>query len=462
MQSETDHAGVFSVSELTRKIQELIEERFQFVWVEGEISNFSTPASGHFYMVLKDPESQIRSVMFRMQARNLRFRPENGMHALARGRVSVYAPRGEYQLVLDHLEPLGAGALALAFEQTKKKLSAMGVFDTAAKRPLPFLPQRIAVVTSPTGAAIRDFLKIIEKRFANIEITVVPARVQGERAAEDLVRALELVNRELPCDVIVLTRGGGSMEDLQPFNEEALALAIRASRIPVVSAVGHEIDTTIADLAADMRAPTPTAAAQMLVAEKSALVNRLAEFAGRLKAAADFRISEGSRTLQSLSSRLRDPRRRMADHRLRLDELHGRMIHSVRMMMKHHRRRVEYERRALWSRSPVETVRECRRLLGYFSHLMTGAVKGVFEDARTSLSVLQGRIQDLSPMAVLDRGYSITRTLPARTIISGTWSVSTGDRVEVLLARGSMGCVVEEIKPAHKPPVRTRGKTGLT
>ncbi len=238
------------------------------------------------------------------------------------------------------------------------------------------------------------------------------------------------------------------MEDLQPFNEEKLALAIRASRIPVVSAVGHEIDTTIADLAADLRAPTPSAAAEMLVAEKASLVSRLIEFAGRLKAAADSRLAEAGRTLQSLSSRLKDPRRRMADHRLRLDELHGRMMHTTRVMLKNHRNRLEYERRALWAKSPMETIRDRRRLLGYFSHLMTGAMKGILENSRATLEAFGGRIRDLSPLAVLDRGYSITRTLPARTVISGTSAVSAGDRVEILLARGSMDCVIEEIKPA--------------
>jgi len=223
---DNQNPKIYSVTDLTKEIQDLIEDRFDFVWVEGEISNFSAPASGHYYMVLKDEKSQIRAVMFRLQARYLKFLPENGMKVIVQGRIGVYAPRGEYQIILDYLEPMGVGALALAFEQLKKKLAAQGLFDQDIKKPLPFLPQRVAVITSPTGAAIQDFLKIIRRRFANIEIVVVPVRVQGEEATQDMVDALELVNRELKTDVIVLTRGGGSLEDLWAFNREELAIAI--------------------------------------------------------------------------------------------------------------------------------------------------------------------------------------------------------------------------------------------
>ena len=458
MHSETGHTGIFSVSELTRMIQSLIEERFPFVWVEGEISNFSTPASGHCYMTLKDPEAQIRSVMFRMQARNLRFRPENGMNVLARGRVSVYAPRGEYQLVLDHIEPLGAGALALAFEQTKKKLAAMGVFDADLKRPLPFLPQRVAVVTSPTGAAIRDFLKVLGRRYANIDVTVVPARVQGDRAVEEMVRAIELINRTLPVDVIVLTRGGGSMEDLHAFNEEALALAIRASGIPVVSAVGHEIDTTISDLAADLRAPTPSAAAELLVAEKTSLLRRVGELAERLKTMASSRLTESKRVLHGISSRLKDPRRKMADHRLRVDELNARMLRVTASMLKQQMNRLEYEKRALWARSPMEIVRDRRRGLAYSCRAIMKAMNGILEKSRSAVDFFDRRTRDLSPLAVLERGYSITRAVPGRAIISDASGIRPGDPVEVLLARGSLDCVVRETTPERKRSGRTARK----
>jgi len=456
LQAETNNTGVFSVSELTRLIQSLLEDTFPFVWVEGEISNFSKPSSGHYYMILKDPEAQIRSVMFRMQARNLRFRPENGMNVLARGRISVYAPRGEYQLVLDHIEPLGAGALALAFEQTKKKLAAMGVFDLHIKRPLPFLPQRVAVVTSPTGAAIRDFLKVAGRRFGNLEITVVPVRVQGDQAAQEIVQALELINRSLKVDVIVVTRGGGSMEDLQAFNEESVALAIRASSIPVVSAVGHEIDTTIADLAADMRAPTPSAAAEILIAEKALLLNRLVEFTERLKTAAVSRIAEYGRMLQYLSSRLKDPRRRITDHRIRLDELHGRLFRITAAALNQHRKRLDYERRALTTHSPLEKLKSQRRELGYASAAVINAIKVFIEKQHNALAFFERRIQGLSPLEVLERGYSITRTIPEKSVVTTASALGSGDMVEVLLARGSLDCEVHRTKPGKRRPGTAR------
>jgi len=299
---------VYTVSTLTEEIKGLLETHFEFIWVEGEISNFRMPSSGHFYMVLKDENAQVRAVMFRPQARYLKFTPEDGMMILAQGRIGVYQPRGEYQIILDYLEPLGVGALALAFEQLKKKLAAEGLFDEAVKRPLPFLPQRVAVITSPTGAAIRDFLKVIRRRFANMEIIVVPVKVQGEGATEEMVEALKIVNDALDVDVIVLTRGGGSLEDLWAFNREELAYAIRASHIPVVSAVGHEIDITISDLAADLRAPTPSAAAELLVAEKESLKERLAEHQGRLASAFKQQLAFAQERLGLLRRHLRDPR----------------------------------------------------------------------------------------------------------------------------------------------------------
>lgn len=450
MKADPDKTGIFSVSELTRRIQSLLEDTFPFVWVEGEISNFSMPSSGHYYMTLKDPEAQIRSVMFRMQARNLRFRPENGMNVLARGRISVYAPRGEYQLVLDHIEPLGAGALALAFEQTKKKLAAMGVFDSDLKRPLPFLPQRVAVVTSPTGAAIRDFLKVAGRRFGNLDITIVPVRVQGDQAAEDITHAIQLINRELQVDVIVVTRGGGSMEDLQAFNEESVALAIRASSIPVVSAVGHEIDTTIADLAADRRAPTPSAAAEILIAEKAFLLNRLNDFLERLKTAASLRMAENSRMLHNLSSRLKDPRRRITDYRIRLDELHGRLFRNTAGALKHHRSRLDFERRALSAHNPVEAFKLRRRELAYTSAALINAIEAFIKKHRIDVVSFERRIQDLSPLAVLERGYSITRRIPKKSIVTEASTLGPGDLVEVLLAHGSLDCEVQKAKPGSK------------
>jgi exodeoxyribonuclease VII large subunit len=444
--AQNEGPNVYSVSEITSKIQALLEDRFDFVWVEGEISNFSTPVSGHYYMVLKDEKAQIRAVMFRLQARYLRFLPENGMKVLVQGRLGVYPPRGEYQIILDYMEPMGVGALALAFEQLKKKLAAQGVFDQEIKKSLPFLPQRVAVITSPTGAAIRDFLKIIGRRFANLEITVVPVRVQGEEATADMVKALDLVNAELPVDVIVLTRGGGSLEDLWAFNQESLALAIRRSKIPVVSAVGHEIDVTISDLAADFRAPTPSGAAELLVVEKESLLNRLDEMGHRL--ISSMRRGLGTRTqdLAHLAEGLKDPRRRLSEGWLRLGDIHSRIIRLMGLGLLQARRWLRAEERALLLHSPRNLLKAKAREWDFQKRALSQAMSKRLGDLHGSLSLLEKGMKDLSPLFILKRGYSITRKLPEREVLREAAGVQRGDQVQVLLARGELGCLVENVK----------------
>jgi len=442
---ENQDPKVYSVRELTEEIQNLLEGRFDFVWVEGEISNFSAPASGHYYMVLKDEKAQIRAVMFRLQARYLRFLPENGMKVLAQGRIGVYPPRGEYQIILDYLEPMGVGALALAFEQLKKKLAAQGVFDEDIKKPLPFLPQRVAVITSPTGAAIRDFLKIIRRRFANIEIIIVPVRVQGDEAGADMVKALELVNRELKVDIIVLTRGGGSLEDLWAFNQEALALAIRRSQIPVVSAVGHEIDLTISDLAADFRAPTPSAAAELLVAEKESLLDRLEEIENRLIAGISLSLRSHTQVLDRLARGLKDPRKRLDDGWMHLDEIHSRLIRLINLIVRDGQKKFSAGTHALLFHSPTNMINSMRQRLDFQRTSLGRAMTSHLGDKQIGLSVLQKRMADLSPLSVLKRGYSITRKLPEKSVLRDTSGVEKGDQVQVLLSEGELKCLIEEV-----------------
>jgi exodeoxyribonuclease VII large subunit len=437
---------IYSVRELTEEIRDLLEGRFDFLWVEGEISNFSAPASGHYYMVLKDEMAQIRAVMFRLQARYLRFIPEDGMKVIAQGRIGVYPPRGEYQIILDYLEPMGVGALALAFEQLKNKLAAQGLFDQEIKKPLPFLPQRVALITSPTGAAIRDFLKVIHRRFANIEITVVPVRVQGDGAANDMVKALDLVNRELQVDVIVLTRGGGSLEDLWAFNQEELALAIRRSKLPVVSAVGHEIDLTISDLAADLRAPTPSAAAELLVAEKEALVNRVSDIRDRLISGIGINLKNHTQRLTVSARGLKDPRKRLAETWLRLDEIHSWLVRLMDLIVRDGQKRVEAERRALLAHSPSNIISSMRQGLEFLERSLGRAIRRQLDYKQTSLSLLEKGIGGLSPLSVLRRGYSITRKLPEGNVLKDTSGVQKGDQVEVLLAEGELTCRIEKIE----------------
>jgi exodeoxyribonuclease VII large subunit len=443
--AESDRAKIYTVTSLSEEIKSLLETHFDFVWVEGEISNFRSPLSGHFYMVLKDENAQIRAVMFRPQTRYLKFMPQDGMKVIVRGRVAIYEPRGEYQVILDYMEPLGVGALALAFEQLKKKLAAQGVFDQGIKKPLPFLPQRVAVITSPTGAAIRDFLKIIRRRFANLEIIVVPVKVQGEGAAAEMVDALNLVNRDLDVDVIVLTRGGGSLEDLWAFNQEELALAIRASRIPVVSAVGHEIDVTISDLAADRRAPTPSGAAELLVVEKATLKQQIMQLQTRLESRLKTELASLQEKLRFLSKGLHDPRKRLADSWLHLDEIESRLERMISFMIIDRKRSLGAGEKALILYSPLKIVAGLKQRIEFQSRSMAMMVTRKVKDCRMEISMVQERLKDMSPLSVLGRGYSITRKLPGRWVVRSSSQVDQGDRVNVKLAEGELECLVEKI-----------------
>lgn len=442
---ENQGSGVFTVSGLTEAIKDALEKRFEFIWVEGEISNFRKPASGHCYMVIKDETAQIRAVMFRMQARYLKFTAEDGMKVLVQGRVGIYAPRGEYQIILDYMEPVGVGALALAFEQVKKKLSAQGVFDREIKKPLPFLPKKIAVITSPTGAAVRDFLKVIHRRFANMEIVIVPVRVQGDQACQDMVEALDLVNRILKVDVIVLTRGGGSLEDLWAFNQEELAHAIRRSLVPVVSAVGHEIDWSISDLAADFRAPTPSAAAEILVQEKETLRNRLDTVLTRLKNTMCLKTEMLQDRLYSLEQRMKSPKKRIEDRLLHVDDLYFRLVRVMRQSVDLKKQRFFGEKRGLRLHSPAMRTASMRQRLVFQQVSLSRAVHQRLAELKMQRDLQEKRINDLSPLAILERGYSITSKLPEKTILKETGNVSEGDRVHVLLAKGELTCVVEKM-----------------
>jgi exodeoxyribonuclease VII large subunit len=440
------HPNIFTVSSLTGQIKELLEENFDFIWIEAEISNFRSPSSGHYYMVFKDEYSQIRAVMFRPQTRYINFTPEDGMKVIARGRITVYQPRGEYQVVIDYIEPLGVGAMAMAFEQLKKKLADQGIFDEEKKRPLPFLPRHVVVITSPTGAAIRDFLNVIHRRFANLEINLIPVKVQGEGAAEEICAAIETANRELKGDVIVITRGGGSMEDLWPFNNERLAHSIRASAIPVVSAVGHEIDTTISDLAADLRAPTPSAAAELLVAEKDSFIKYLGDIRDRLKYGMNVLIKNCRGSLKILSKGIRDPRKDIADSWLRLEDLYDRLIRSIRIAIGEGKSRLESEGRALYTNSPLRRISLLKETNNFQKKLLKHIIDKKINDKRMLLDLYEEKIKDLGPYSVLKRGYSITRTLPDKTALRSSSVVIEGERVNIILSEGELNCVVENVK----------------
>lgn len=434
---------IFTVSELNANIKSLLEEKFPFIWICGEISNFRVPASGHYYFILKDAGSQIRAVMFRGQQRNLRFEPEDGFSVTGMGRLSVYAPRGVYQVILEYLEPAGIGALQLAFEKLKARLAEEGLFDAKFKKPIPFLPNKISVLTSPTGAVIHDVIKVINRRFDGVQIEIIPTKVQGIEAEKEIVNGIELLNGRPGTDVAILARGGGSLEDLQAFNSETVARAIFASQIPIISAVGHETDYTIADFVADLRAPTPSAAAELVVPEKNELKRRCDELAASLKYKIKHYIGQLKENLTEISHRLRDPRKKIEDLRLCIDDfscrLH-RLMGSYLTVKREHLRWVTTRFSAVTPLAQILKLNE--RVENNFNNIYKLFVN-IIDQKKHKVTALAGRLQALSPLAILERGYSITRTVPAAEIVKDPAAVALNQELEVLVARGSLLCRVK-------------------
>ena len=444
---------VLTVSELAQQLRSVLEERFPAVWVEGEISNFKVYGSGHAYFTLKDEGAQIRAVLFRNRTRRIRFEPKDGLHVLAFGSLEVYAQRGEYQLVVELLEPRGLGALQLAFEQLKTRLTAEGLFDARRKRPLPRFPRKIGIVTSPSGAAIRDMLRVIGRRFAGLSIVVAPARVQGDGAASEIAQGVADLNALGDVDVIIVGRGGGSLEDLWAFNDETLARAIAGSKAPVISAVGHEVDFTIADFVADLRAPTPSAAAELVVREKQALVETVRDLGARLDRAITRRLDRERARLAALAERrvLSDPARPLRDHQRRVDDATARLLrgsHARLREMVHH---FELATASLRRSSPVARVARGRHQLTQLSARLTTDMHRELERRRQRVGGVLGRLDSLSPLGVLGRGYSLTR-LADGEIVKTSRQAPVGTRVDVLLGEGRLGCRVEESKERDDRP----------
>lgn len=406
-QSQTER--VWSVSELTSQIKDLLEGQFQTVWVSGEISNFSRPQSGHCYFTLKDDRAQIRAVLWRTAALRLKFELEDGIEVICQGGLDVYAPRGSYQLVVRAIEPKGIGALELALRKLKERLAAEGLFDPARKRPLPRFPRRVAFVTSPTGAAIHDFLQVLRRRWKGVDVLVVPTRVQGDGASREIAAAIELVNRmSEPVDCLVVGRGGGSLEDLWAFNEEPVVRAIYASCIPVVSAVGHEIDVTLADLVADVRALTPSEAAELVVPAAEEIGAALRRQQQRLLVALRRRALVGRTRLEWLAGRraFRKPFDQIHDRELRLDELSTRSTRALRQ------------------------------------HLAV---------LRRSLDSCATHLESLSPLGVLGRGYSLTQRLSDGQLIRDAAALSPGDLLSTRFSSGRAISRVESVDPGGSP-----------
>ena len=445
---------VQSVGELTASLRTLVESEFHEVWVEGELSGARVWNTGHLYFTLKDAQAQLKGVMFRSSLRLLKFTPEDGAHVIARGRLSVYDPRGEYQLVCEHLEPRGLGALQLAYEQLRKRLAAEGLFDQARKRPLPALPRRIGIVTSRDGAALRDIIRVLRRRYPNAHLVIAPARVQGEGAAAEIARALRLIGAVANVDVVIAGRGGGSIEDLWAFNEEVVARAIAACPVPVISAVGHETDVTIADFVADLRAPTPSAAAEIVVGRKDEFVGRIDALHGRARAATRAAMQQRITRLHYLEARpaFAGLPGRLAFRQRHVSELAGALRVAAGAALSVRRRRLEALARTLDAHRPQERLARVRASLVHLSSRLDTAIRSRQHGAQTRAREAAARLHALSPLAVLGRGYAVCWNDDRTALVRRADRLKPGDRVRVTLGQGEIGCDVREVYDDPRPP----------
>lgn len=441
-----DNRKVFTVSRLNQEVQSLLESGFGTLWLQGELSNFSRPGSGHFYFTLKDSRSQIRCAMFKGRNRYVDFKPDNGDAVLVRGKLGLYAARGDFQLIVEHMEPAGAGRLQAAFEANKRKLDALGWFDNNAKKTLPKLPRTIGVVTSPTGAALRDVLHVLSRRYRQASVIIYPTLTQGAAAAPAVVKALKQANERAEADVLLLVRGGGSLEDLWAFNEVDVASAIRASKIPVVAGIGHEVDVTISDLVADLRAPTPSAAAELATPDTSTLQMRVDSAARQLLQLHSALSTRLGRQLNQLETRLqlRHPERQLREQAQRLDELQLRMQRAHERQQQQNQSRFLRIEARLYACSPAYRVQRQHSALQALNQRLTSSILVQQNSARSRFEVLARALGSVNPLAVLDRGYAVVRK--QNQVIVNVESVSPGDRISARVSSGEIFAIVESTK----------------
>jgi exodeoxyribonuclease VII large subunit len=454
---------IWPVRELVGQVREFVERRYADVWVEGEISNFRPAPSGHVYFTLKDADAQLPVVLFRRQAMLLRFRPEDGLHVLVRGRVSVYEQRGQMQLVAETMEPVGAGSLQVAFEQLKEKLKAEGLFDADRKQPLPAFPRTVGVVTSPTGAVIWDFLNIVARRHSGLNVLIFPVSVQGDSAPAEIEAAIAQLNTESLADsgvdnssrvdVIVLARGGGSLEDLAAFNSERVARAIASSRLPVVSAIGHETDFTIADFVADLRAPTPSAAAELITEAQHKIEERVASQIHRLDRAASFQLLQARQRLTRVPVSRAEARMSTLLHRSaqRLDDLAFRLEAALATQLRQRQTDVARLAAAVLHRNPLQGLAHTRERLQDFRTRLDRSLERTLRRATLRIGALDARLQALSPLAVLDRGYALVLT-DEGSLIRSIAQLNPGDQLTTRLADGAFASRVESTTPNNPTP----------
>lgn len=426
---------IISVTQLNRRARQLLETHMSLLWVEGEISNLACPSSGHWYFTLKDANAQVKCAMFRNRNMTVRTPPQHGQQVLVRARVSLYEGRGDYQLIVEHLEGAGEGALQRAYDALKAQLHQEGLFDPATKRPLPALPRHIGVITSPTGAAIRDILHVTARRFPSIPISVFPVAVQGAEAAGQIVRALNTANQLSDCDLLIVGRGGGSLEDLWPFNEESVARAIYASRIPVISAVGHEVDFTIADFVADVRAPTPSAAAEIATPNGVEMLQQFYGYEVLLEESLHRRLKRNQERLAALSARLQHPRQKLQAQAQHLDNLEIRLRQVMQRKLQQQQHRLSHLNLRHEALNPVKTLRQHRQQMAWLKQRLKAGMNQKLDQARHALGKNAALLESVSPLSILQRGYSMTRDTNGQVLRSSA-AVQAGDQLTTHLAQG--------------------------
>lgn len=439
--------NIITVTQLNRETSQLLAEHFLSVLVEGEISNATQPSSGHLYFTLKDANAQVRCAMFRTQLRRLAFKPENGKQVVVRAQVSLYEPRGDYQLIIEHIEEAGDGALRRAFDALKLKLSEQGLFDGAHKQSLPTLPRAIGVITSPSGAAIRDILTVLQRRFAAIPVIVYPVAVQGDNAKHEIARAIATANRLKQCDVIILGRGGGSLEDLWAFNEEAVARAIYDSEIPIISAVGHETDFTIADFVADLRAATPSAAAEHASPDQQQWLSRFVYLESKLQQQLQRQLNQKQQALDWLSQRLQQqhPGQKLARNVRRMEELEVRLKLAIHTKLRHMTGSIEAKSAKLWQHNPAVIINSHKQRQDYLSKRLAAAVAHKLEQFKQRLLNSSQTLHAVSPLATLNRGYAMAIQPSSGEIIRSTEQLKLGDMVQTRLAQGQFTSQIKSI-----------------
>lgn len=435
---------IYSVSRLNSAVHAVLAQHFPLVWVEGELTNFSRPSSGHWYFTLKDSQAQVRCAMFKGLNRFVDFKPEAGMQVLVRARLSLYEPRGDYQLVIESMEAAGSGALQRAFEELKNRLQKEGLFAATHKHALPSLPKAIGVITSPSGAAIRDICQVLRRRFPAVPVIVYPCTVQGNGAAKEICAALETAQRHGVCDVLILARGGGSLEDLWPFNEEIVARTLFRCRVPVVTGIGHEVDFTIADFVADQRAPTPSAAAELVVPDQAQWLANLEQKLQRLERILSHQVKSRRLRLAATRKALIHPRSRLLQQSQRLDELEQRRLQAWANLARNRRHRIDSLQRQLWMQSPAHTLDYLGKDLQRLHTRLHRSVNRALESHQQHLLKTSQALHTVSPLATLDRGYAIVIRAEDKKVLRQADDITVGHNVEARLARGRLVCTVAE------------------